>query len=61
MPVEVQPVTLEKISRAKHSEFFTEGKFSEYMESLSIDGLTEVLTIKEPYNYTLVDELDNIE
>ena len=31
------------------------------MESLSIDGLTEVLTIKEPYNYTLVDELDNIE
>ena len=61
MPVEVQPVTLEKISRAEHSEFFAEGNFLEYMESLSADGLTDVLTIKDPHNYTLVDELDNIE
>ena len=51
-------MTLEQITKDTRSEFFTEGSFFEYMDSVNEDGQTNIYTIKDPANYTLVDAID---
>lgn len=34
LPIEVQPVTLEPVTRENHGTFFNEGSFFEYMEAV---------------------------
>ena len=59
LPTEVQPATLEQITRENYSQFMTDRSIFEYMESLSDNGETNIFTLKDPQNYTLVGAIDS--
>ena len=58
LPMQLQPVVLDQITRERYSQYMTEGSYFEFMEKFAEGGQTNILTVKDPSNYTLVDAVD---
>ena len=61
MPTEVEPVELEQVTRERYGKYMLEGSFFAYMDAISENGNTNILTVKDPQNYTLVDSIDSLD